>query len=442
MANVLHPDVDWQSRRTVIECNKRMWTDKLGCDVIFIVGQAEERIGAHKYVLGSRSCVFYAMFYGPLSGNSGQEITVPDMTPDQFNGLMQFLYTEEVKVDLNNVLALLYVAKKYCVQSLIDRCLNILKRHMVPENVCTVMENAHIYGNDDLKKRCFNLIIQETLSVFEADDLSELCKECFISIIKEDRIPVAENDVFEAVLKFGKGKCEMNDQQPTPENLNAVLADVIPHVRFPLMDKDYLLERVESSGLLNDSQLKTLYTYFLRKKQGNCEGFICKKRKSLYTVKRFAEITSGWGYKRDKCDAISFKCSEDLLIRGFQIYGSCQGPGNIEIATRLVQEPYKANVAVKHALVETDGKQKVYTIFFDNPAPIKKEKLYTFLLIVKGPTTYYGTKGGDEVLKGFVTFQFFKSDSSTNNTSPERGQLPGIVFEPMPQADASQAMEI
>ncbi|XP_060602060.1 BTB/POZ domain-containing protein 6-like [Ruditapes philippinarum] len=442
MANVLHPDEDWQSRRSVIECNKHMLAQQLGCDVTFNIVRGETvQIRAHKYVLGSRSCVFYAMFYGPLSENTGTEIDIPDMTPEQFNDLLQFLYTDDIKVTLDNVLSMLYAAKKYCVQSLIDKCLNTLKRHMVPENVCTVMENAHCYGNNDLKTRCHNLIVQEPERVFQADDLAELCNECFISIIKDDSIPVHEEIIFDAVIKFGQGKCVRNDQGITPENMKRLLADVIPHVRFPLMSQEYFLSKVTPHGLLTEQEELKLCKYFLKKVDYNGD-FNANKRKFIYTVQRFTDLGSGWGYKRDKCDAITFSCSHDIKLRAFLIYGSNQGPGNLEIRMHLKQEPYRANVTVKGAIVETDGKQKIYKVFFDDEVILKKDKKYIMSLVVKGPTTYYGTAGQGECVIDNVKFTFEKSDLSTNNTTTERGQLPGLAFELMPNPVGVQPMEL
>lgn len=351
------------------------------------------------------------------------------------------MYTEDVKVDVDNVLPLLYAAKKYCLQSLIDKCLNTLKKHMVPENVCTIMENAHVYGNIELKSKCLNLILQETERVFDADDLVELCNKCFVSIIKDDSIAVSEENVFEAVMRFGKAKCERKNLEVSQENLKRELADVIPYVRFPLMSSDYVTENVDKSGLLNVSQLKTLFRYFLKNRSGECTGFICKKRKSVYVVQRFGEVVSGWGYKRDKCDAVSFRCSQDILIKGFKLYGSSQGAAELEINLRLLQEPYRANVAIKRAIVETDGKQKAYSVYFDKPAALRVDRLYTVSLIVKGPTTYYGVKGQETVLKEGVMFTFCQTPLSTNNTNTERGQIPGIIFELMPQNDENQVME-
>lgn len=355
----------------------------------------------------------------------------------------RFLYSEDVMVDLGNVLALLYGAKKYAVQNLIDKCLNTLKRNMVPENVCTVMENAHVFGNDNLKARCFSLIIQETARVLEATDLAELCNECLISIVKEDSIPVAEELVFQAVLRFAKDKCVRNALEESPDNMRQMVADVIPHVRFPLMSAEYFSEHVEPTGLLTENQALKLFRYFIKKTKDpdHCEDFSTKKRRFLFTVQRFGNIASGWGYKRDKCDAISFTCSEDIIIKGLQVYGSNQGPGNMQVTVHLKQEPYKAIEAIKHVLIETDGKQKIYNIYFDNPVNIMKTKKYTFTLVVKGPTTYYGTDGEAQSFRENVEFTFEKTEVSTNNTSPERGQIPGIIYElPSPPPDEAVDM--
>ena len=312
---------------------------------------------------------------------------------------------------------------------------------MVPQNVCTVMENAHCFGNDELKTRCFNLIVQEPEKVFQAEDLAELCNECFISVIKEDGIPVDEELVFDAVVKFGKDKCERDGIEPTPENMKVFLADVIPHVRFPLLPQDYFLNNVSPLGLLSEQEELKLIKYFLNRNAAYTGDFNANKRKFIYTLQRFNDLGSGWGYKREKCDAISFTCSEDIMVKGFQIYGTNQGPGSLEINVHLKQEPYRANVAIKRAIVETDGKQKIYKVFFDDIAILRKERKYTLTLVVKGPTTYYGTSGQETLLMDNVQFKFEKSELSTNNTTPERGQIPGLVYELVPTAGV-QAMDI
>ena len=80
---------DWQSNKSVIECNKYMWQNELLCDVAFRVGTEREMIRAHKYVLASRSCVFYAMFADGMREGQSEVIDIPDIEPATFRTVMQ-----------------------------------------------------------------------------------------------------------------------------------------------------------------------------------------------------------------------------------------------------------------------------------------------------------------------------------------------------------------
>ncbi|XP_048245844.1 BTB/POZ domain-containing protein 6-like [Haliotis rufescens] len=73
---------NWQSGKTVTECNLRMLDTEDFCDVTFRLGSEKQVVRAHRYVLVSRSCVFHAMFCGPLAEKG--EVTIPDIEADIF----------------------------------------------------------------------------------------------------------------------------------------------------------------------------------------------------------------------------------------------------------------------------------------------------------------------------------------------------------------------
>ncbi len=73
---------NWQAGKSLAECNLRMLDSQDCCDVTFRCGERREVIGAHRYVLISRSCVFYAMFVGPLAKET--EVDVPEIELDYF----------------------------------------------------------------------------------------------------------------------------------------------------------------------------------------------------------------------------------------------------------------------------------------------------------------------------------------------------------------------
>ncbi len=77
---------NWQSDKGLAECNLHMLLSKDCCDVTFLVGSKEKIIVAHRYVLSSRSCVFHAMFCGPLAEKG--DITIPDVEEDIFSNML------------------------------------------------------------------------------------------------------------------------------------------------------------------------------------------------------------------------------------------------------------------------------------------------------------------------------------------------------------------
>ena len=68
----------------------------IACDVTFSVGQTEDsavEISAHKYMLMSRSPVFFAMFRGQMSeaASDNGTIRVPDVEPDAFRHMLELV---------------------------------------------------------------------------------------------------------------------------------------------------------------------------------------------------------------------------------------------------------------------------------------------------------------------------------------------------------------
>jgi hypothetical protein len=67
-----------------------MLENEIESDVTFILIEEngeQQRMRAHKFVLISRSPVFFAMLSGPLA-EKGQDIRIPDISPDVFKQLL------------------------------------------------------------------------------------------------------------------------------------------------------------------------------------------------------------------------------------------------------------------------------------------------------------------------------------------------------------------
>ena len=86
---VEHDEQMWQLKRDVLECNLYMLEKQVECDTTFTFMEPEENISAHKYMLISRSPVFFAMLAGPARDKSGK-IHIEDINKNCFMEMLRF----------------------------------------------------------------------------------------------------------------------------------------------------------------------------------------------------------------------------------------------------------------------------------------------------------------------------------------------------------------
>lgn len=78
----------WQHAELIEDTNMHMLEKEILCDVKFVVGEEKQEIKCHKYVLASRSPVFYTMFCGSLP-EKDDDIVVPDIKPSIWKLFLQ-----------------------------------------------------------------------------------------------------------------------------------------------------------------------------------------------------------------------------------------------------------------------------------------------------------------------------------------------------------------
>ena len=161
------------------------WTKHNKC--CFSLGQENKiRVPAHKYVLSIGSSVFYAMFFGGLASNRlafldqfiskrkrwnssallkhsivvylpkslssffffpahSEEIEIPDVEPVAFMVLLKYLYCDEIDLEPDTVLAVLYAAKKYIVPHLARSCVRFLETSLSAKNACVLLSQSRLF---------------------------------------------------------------------------------------------------------------------------------------------------------------------------------------------------------------------------------------------------------------------------------------------------------
>ena len=155
---------NWQSKcSAVVERTTFIFNTELLSDVKFVVpassGESESKkmIPAHKFVLAISSPVFCAMLYGQMA-ETRDSIELPDCEYESLLEMFCYLYSDKVNLSGRNVMQVLYLANKYMVPSLAEKCAEYLRRNLKASNVFCSLPHAQTFEDKDLEDRCWKVI--------------------------------------------------------------------------------------------------------------------------------------------------------------------------------------------------------------------------------------------------------------------------------------------
>ena len=89
-------------------------------------------------------------------------IELPDCEYNSLLELFRFLYSDEVDLNGSNVMGVFYLAKKYMVPSLADKCTEHLQDNLDSSNVFDVLPLAQKYEEKTLLYQCWKEIDEQT----------------------------------------------------------------------------------------------------------------------------------------------------------------------------------------------------------------------------------------------------------------------------------------
>ena len=421
-------DNDWQStKKTVLERNSHMFNNPLMSDIKFTCGESKRKyFYAHKYVLATSSVVFYAMFYGDLA-EKGPTIHLPDTDEESLEVFLRFLYTEDCKMTAEVAIKVMYLAKKYIVPSLTEKCVEVFHKSLKPDNVVTVLEQAVHFDEKELEKKCWEVVESQTVQVIASEAFCHISQGTLIHLLKRETLGVEEIEFFKAVLKWSDAQCAKNGLEATGENRRTVIGNALYEIRFLSMSQHDFAHNVSSSGLLTAEELVPIYHRLngldqdlLRWKQPRTraplKGF---KRFNLADVK---EPSSSWWYAGNS-DRLSFSVNKPATFHGVYLFGDDEGSEyevTLEVDGAKVTGTYTSEC----------NSEGVYgfNVMLPTPISIEQSKIVTMVAITKGPNSYYGEGGKESVDVGGVVVKFSAASGVTNGTNQMKGQFYEIIL--------------
>ena len=150
--------------------------------------------------------MFFAMFYGEIPPNEFP-IPIKDADEESFKEFPRFQYTDYCKITTENAIRVLYLAKKYLIWSLAEKCCEILEASIQPENVFVVLEQAIQFDEKDLEEKSWDIVSKKTQECLNSEAFCDIGLHTLNALLKKERLVVTKVELFKAVLKWIDSEC-------------------------------------------------------------------------------------------------------------------------------------------------------------------------------------------------------------------------------------------
>ena len=434
---------NWQMKlSTIKERTTVIFNNELLSDVKFVVPASEaesetrKTIPAHKLVLAISSPVFYAMFYGQLA-EAKDFVELPDCEYDSLLEFFRYLYSDKANLTLSNVMRVLYLADKYMVPSLAEKCSEYLRENLSTANVFSILPHAKKFDDKDLEDRCWEVIEENTEEAVTSDDFVTLERSLIESVVKRERLTVKEVDLFKAIDRWATRESERQGITADGESKRRIIGeDIVKAIRFPLMSQKEFVSVVLDSRILNFGEMSELMKFYSDVESTSPLPFIQTPRTDstqLYQCYRFLSYNYSpktyWSYSGNP-DVIVLSVNKSVKLHGIQHFGS-EGH-EYTVSTEVKDTTNNFTLVKKTGSYSSLKDEKLgyygFTVCFDPPLCLHESKRYVVRSLIRGSPSWYGERGNTSLECGQVQFNFYSSNSDNNGTSESTGQFSTFIF--------------
>ncbi|XP_015752982.1 PREDICTED: BTB/POZ domain-containing protein 2-like isoform X2 [Acropora digitifera] len=431
---------NWQINCTSInQRTKYIFNTGFLSDVKFIVpvsnGKSESNvIPAHKLVLAIGSPVFFAMFYGQMA-DTRDSIELPDCDCESLLELFRFIYSDEVELTESNVMHVLYLAKKYFVPSLAEKCAEFLRKNLDASNVFTILPQAQKFEDKDLENRCWKVIEMHTEEAVTSDDFVVIDRSLVESVVKREKLNVKEVELFKAVNRWVEKKIENQGIASDGNAKRRIIGEeILKEIRFPLMSQKEFATFVVDSNILNVQEIVYMIKHYnevltspLPYLQSPRTGVL--RRVCRFNEYRAAGMAGCWHYG-GYWNALILSVDKNVRLYGVQHFG-CEGC-EYSVSMEINDAASNLSLAKKSGTYcsekDSDGIYYGFDVLIDSPVILESGRKYEIRSMISGPQSWYGAKGETSVNFEGINFTFSRSASPVYGTSETEGQFPVFLF--------------
>ena len=410
-------EVDWQStKKTVLERSRHMFNNPFMSDVGLCCEGSSKEFHAHKYILATSSSVFYAMFYGELA-EKNSVVYLSDTNDDSLEEFLRFLYTDECNLTADNVVFVLYLAKKYIVPSLVEKCVEFHETNLAAENVFVVLEQALQFDEEKLEKKCWDMIDMETSEAVVSDAFTDISQSTLLEFLKRESLNVEEVDLFKAVVKWSEAECLRQEKETNGTNKRAAIGNAIYQIRFASMTLEEFGQNVSVSGLLTAEEMNLFYEKFSALERTSEIWNMTKRETKEENLLRCCRYDNYhlvfWPSNCVMSDELCIIFSKPVKFHGVRLLGN-EGKEydvKVEILSQSIEMKFRAQQKIRNVAG--------FDVMLLQPVKIQANVIAHIKVTMRGPVVnQLGSRGKKTAETNGITVNFFKlSDITTGRTN-------------------------
>lgn len=345
-------------------------------------------------------------FYGVMAEKD--VVNVEDVSAAAFGEYLQFFYKEEVTLSIENIEAVLNLAKQSLIDDLVDECEQFLLNMVGLDKLIWCYRLALRYEIKSLEKFCAKQIDVNIKTVFQSADFLSCEREMLCNVLDFDSLNCNETDVLDACVAWADKKCDDEGIDGTNTvNLRAALGEALFKIRFCSMTAEQFATINEMyAKLLSSDESTEVFQAILSKAKGKPSStfgeFNSKPRREI-PLNLECSFYKGAPIRRNNSlltEVLRFRCNKAIYLTGFV----CCNEMNVDRLNVFFFQSQKKCVT-ESILDNCETK-----ITFNEPIQSEAGELYEIFMLwsnnLKSPAKWYEYNLQRRVETNGVSFNF------------------------------------
>lgn len=258
------------------------------CDIIIRTDDGTE-VPAHRVVLSACSPYFRAMFTTSFLESRMPVVELKDVDGTALRDIIDYFYTSKLHVHYMNVEGIIVLAHVLQVEDLIEKCEVYLRRNINSKNSLGLQAFAQHFSLQNLQEHATRYSCWHFNNIKDEEEFMLLPGSSLLQLVSNDSLKApSEEYILEAVVKWLLYDFNSRKNQ---------IPEILSHVRFPLMEQDYLLESeviqyIKENFPLTENFIKNALNY--QGHQNLYNNYIPPKQFSPRSASEDIFVIGGW----------------------------------------------------------------------------------------------------------------------------------------------------